>query len=100
MIFRKIRTYERLPFWPELKGELLGGIGDALAGYAGELGQFVLGGFGVADEIKDAPASGDQRVGNQGTVTAPGDCFGAHDRGRKFTRRHFQFFERGAEFGG
>jgi len=61
----------------EIEG--FGGIDDGIPLHFGEGGELVGVGAGGGHDVGDGDAAGGEGVGDEGSVAAPGDGFGAHD---------------------
>src|SRR5215213_1172063 len=56
-------------------------VGELVAGDLGEGREFVFLYFAYGHDVEGFPAEDDEPVGEQAAMAAPGEDFGAHDRG-------------------
>jgi len=75
-------------------------ISDLSGADAGEGRERVFFGSCGADDFEDPDTANDERVGNQRTMAAPRDCFGAHQRSGPQFRKLNSVLERFLEFHG
>jgi len=66
-----------LPGWEQIEG--FGGIDDGISLHFREGGELVGVGAGRGHDVGYGDAAGGEGVGDEGSVAAPGDGFGAHD---------------------
>ena len=76
------------------------GVGDLAGGNDCEVGQGMWLGVVGADDVENLPALGDELVGDEAAVAAPGEGFGAHDGGARVAGEGLEFVERSFEFFG